>query len=99
MLVISDTSLFFQFFASSPNLKQAENELILSALLNVSSFLLVVETFFFDHSQMPFPSLSLASVMVSHSSGHFLIIHLLRSVGLHASPRLGKLQGVCDLEY
>ena len=42
---------------------------------------------------MPLSSLSLAAIMVSHSSGHFLIIHLLRSVGLHAAPRLGKLRG------
>lgn len=58
----------------------------------------VVKPLLLDHGQVSLPPLPLASIMVPHSPGHLLIVHLLRSVGLHAAPRLGKLQGVCDLK-
>ena len=63
----------------------------------VFQFLLVIQSLLLDHGQVSFSSQSLTSIVIPHSSGHLLIVHFFRSVGLHAAPGLGKLQGVGDL--
>ena len=61
--------------------------------------LLVVESLLLDHGEVALPALSLTAVVVAHGSGHLLVVHLLRPVGLHLPPRPGELQRVCHLAY
>ena len=55
------------------------------------NYSLVIETLLLDHGEVALPALPLTAVMVPHGPGHLLIVHLLRPVGLHPTPRLGKL--------
>ena len=59
--------------------------------------LLVVESLLLDHGEVALPALSLTAVVVAHGSRHLLVVHLLRPVGLHLTPRPGELQGVGHL--
>lgn len=59
---------------------------------------LVDQPLLFDHGQVALPSLVLVPVVVAHGPRHLLVVHLLAAVGLHATPRLGELGGVADLE-
>ena len=66
--------------------------------MDVKLCLPVAQTLLLDHGEVALPALPLTAVMVPHGPGHLLIVHLLRPVGLHPTPRLGKLQCVCYLE-
>ena len=56
--------------------------------------LLVVESLLLDHGEVALPALPLTAVVIPHGPGHLLVVHLLRPVRLHPTPRLGKLQRV-----
>ena len=57
----------------------------------------VAETLLLDHGEVTLPALPLTAVMIPHGPGHLLIVHLLRPIGFHPTPRLGELQCVCYL--
>ena len=59
--------------------------------MDVKLVLPVAQTLLLDHGEVALPALPLTAVMVPHGPGHLLIVHLLRPVGLHPTPRLGKL--------
>ena len=66
---------------------------LLSPLMS-GCYVPVAETLLLDHSEVALPALPVTAVMIPHGPGHLLIVHLLRPVGLHPTPRLGKLQRV-----
>ena len=65
--------------------------------MDVKLVLPVAQTLLLDHGEVPLPALPLAAVVVPHGPGHLLIVHLLRPVGLHLTPRLGKLNSTCKI--
>ena len=65
-----------------------ENEEVFTWLTRI---LLIIESFLLDHGEVALPALSLTAVVVAHGSRHLLVVHLLRPVGLHLTPRPGEL--------
>ena len=54
----------------------------------------IAEAFLLYHGEVALPALPLTSIVIPHGPGHLLVVHLLRPVRLHPTPRLGKLQRV-----
>ena len=71
---------------------------LLSPLMS-GCYVPVAETLLLDHSEVALPALPLTAVMIPHGPGHLLIVHLLRPVGLHPTPRLGKLNSTCKIIF
>ena len=88
-----------QFRNNSPNLRNDQLKYLefryISSRYNDTSP--IAESLLLDHGEVALPALSLTAVVVAHGSRHLLVVHLLRPVGLHLTPRPGELQGVGHL--